>query len=45
VLKEAMQLAGFPVGDCRRPIGHMPEEARRQLVTVLDHLKEEGYLG
>ena len=44
VLKEAMRLAGFPAGNCRRPIGPMPEPALRQLAAVVDHLKTEGCL-
>jgi 4-hydroxy-tetrahydrodipicolinate synthase len=45
VLKEAMRVAGFPVGDCRRPVGPMPEDARRKLAAVMQHIREEGYLG
>lgn len=41
VIKEALQLSGFGVGVCRRPIGPMPEEARRKLAGVLEHLKRE----
>jgi 4-hydroxy-tetrahydrodipicolinate synthase len=44
VLKEALQLAGFPAGVCRRPIGPMPEPALRQLAAVVDHLNKEGCL-
>jgi 4-hydroxy-tetrahydrodipicolinate synthase len=41
VIKEALQLAGFGVGVCRRPIGPMPEEAQRKLAGVMEHLKRE----
>jgi 4-hydroxy-tetrahydrodipicolinate synthase len=44
VIKEGMRLAGFPVGDCRKPIGTMPEAARQRLVEVIEHLKAEGCL-
>lgn len=44
VVKEAMALAGYPAGPCRRPVGPMPEEAREKLKKVLDHLREEHYL-
>jgi len=41
VIKEAMQLTGEGVGVCRRPIGPMPEEARRKLAGVIEHLNHE----
>jgi 4-hydroxy-tetrahydrodipicolinate synthase len=41
VIKEAMQIAGFGAGVCRRPIGPMPEEARGKLSALLDHIKKE----
>jgi len=44
VVKEAMAMAGFPAGPCRRPVGPMPEAARQKLRAVLEHLKEEHYL-
>ena len=44
VLKEAMRMVGTPVGDCRKPIGPMPEDARRKLAAVVGHLKGEGCL-
>jgi 4-hydroxy-tetrahydrodipicolinate synthase len=44
VLKEAMRLAGCPVGECRKPIGRMPEAARLKLAGVIERLKGEGYL-
>ena len=45
MLKEALRLAGFPVGDCRRPIGPVPAEARQAVAGVIQHLREAGYLG
>ena len=44
VVKEAMRMIGFPAGPCRRPVGPMPEEARRKLKAILEHLKQENYL-
>ncbi|HWB98035.1 MAG TPA: 4-hydroxy-tetrahydrodipicolinate synthase [Bryobacteraceae bacterium] len=44
VVKEAMAMAGFPAGSCRRPVGPMPAEARQKLRKVLDHLRDEHYL-
>lgn len=44
VVKEAMRMAGMPVGPCRRPVGPMPEEARGGLAAVLQKLREEHYL-
>jgi len=41
VIKEAMQLAGFDAGVCRRPIGPMPEVERGKLAGVLHHLMSE----
>jgi 4-hydroxy-tetrahydrodipicolinate synthase len=40
-IKEAMEICGAGVGVCRKPIGPMPEEARRKLAGVLEHLKSE----
>jgi len=44
ILKQAVRLAGFPAGHCRRPIGPIPEPALRKLAAVVDHLKKEGCL-
>lgn len=44
VVKEAMNMAGLPVGRCRKPVGPMPEEARGKLAAVLEKLREEHYL-
>lgn len=44
VVKEAMSMAGMPVGRCRRPVGPMPESARDKLAAVLNKLREERYL-
>jgi len=40
VIKEAMALVGCPAGNCRRPIGPMPEAARRRLSAVLDRARD-----
>ena len=44
VVKEAMEMAGLPVGLCRRPVGPMPPGARTELSRVLDRLREGNYL-
>jgi 4-hydroxy-tetrahydrodipicolinate synthase len=44
VVKEALAMAGLPVGPCRRPVGALPEEARRKLAVVVEHLRVEGVL-
>lgn len=44
VVKEAMNMIGLPAGPCRKPVGPMPEAARRQLAAVLEKLKEANYL-
>jgi 4-hydroxy-tetrahydrodipicolinate synthase len=44
MLKEAMRMAGRPVGACRKPIGAVPPEARKRLAAGLDELRQEGYL-
>jgi len=44
MIKEAMGMAGRPVGACRKPIGAVPPEARTRLAAGLEELKREGYL-
>lgn len=44
VVKEAMRMAGMPVGPCRRPIRPMPDEARRRVATVIERLRAQKYL-
>ncbi|HOK47623.1 MAG TPA: dihydrodipicolinate synthase family protein [Bryobacteraceae bacterium] len=44
VVKEAMNQSGMRVGNCRRPVGPMPAEARYRLAEVLAPLREAGYL-
>jgi 4-hydroxy-tetrahydrodipicolinate synthase len=44
VVKEAMNMAGMPVGRCRRPVGPMPLEARAKLGEVLETLRQQHYL-
>lgn len=43
VVKEAMNLIGLPAGPCRKPVGPMPPETRRELERILDRLREAGY--
>jgi 4-hydroxy-tetrahydrodipicolinate synthase len=40
VVKEAMAIAGRPVGPCRRPVGPLSGEARSQLERVVVSLRE-----
>ncbi len=44
VVKAGLGMVGFPVGPCRKPVGTLPEDARRELARVIDHLKNEGML-
>ncbi|MCU1238260.1 MAG: dihydrodipicolinate synthetase [Candidatus Solibacter sp.] len=44
VVKEGLALAGFPVGVCRKPVGKLPDESRRKLTVLIEHLKQEGML-
>ena len=44
VVKEGLAMAGFPMGPCRRPVGTMPDEARRKLASLMEHLRVEGML-
>jgi len=44
VIKEAMRLAGRPVGLCRRPIGPMPGQASERIEAAIAALKQEGYI-
>jgi 4-hydroxy-tetrahydrodipicolinate synthase len=44
MIKEAMRMAGRPVGPCRKPIGPVPAEARQKLAAGLEIIKREGYL-
>jgi 4-hydroxy-tetrahydrodipicolinate synthase len=44
MIKEAMRMAGRPVGPCRKPIGPVPAEARQKLAAGLKILEREGYL-
>jgi 4-hydroxy-tetrahydrodipicolinate synthase len=41
VIKEALEILGVGVGACRRPIGPMPDDVRRQLAGVLEHIKSD----
>jgi 4-hydroxy-tetrahydrodipicolinate synthase len=44
VVKEAMNMSGFAVGACRKPVGPIPAEARQKLAEVLESLRAQGYL-
>jgi 4-hydroxy-tetrahydrodipicolinate synthase len=44
VVKEGLAMVGLPPGPCRRPVGKMPDDARRKLATLVGHLKEAGML-
>jgi 4-hydroxy-tetrahydrodipicolinate synthase len=44
VIKEAMRLAGRPVGLCRRPIGPVPAQASEEIRAAIAALKQEGYI-
>jgi 4-hydroxy-tetrahydrodipicolinate synthase len=44
VIKEALGMAGLPMGPCRKPVGPMPPDARRKIAGVLVRLKMEGLL-
>jgi len=44
MIKEAMAMAGRPVGACRKPIGAVPSAARERLAAGLRQLREQGYL-
>jgi 4-hydroxy-tetrahydrodipicolinate synthase len=43
-IKEAMRLAGRPVGLCRRPIGPVPDPASQGIEAAVAALKQEGYI-
>lgn len=42
VVKTAVKLLGYPVGDCRRPFNYLPEEGLEALRKVLESNKEKG---
>jgi 4-hydroxy-tetrahydrodipicolinate synthase len=44
VMKEALRMAGLPVGPCRKPVGRMPAPARQKLAAVLESIRVAGYL-
>jgi 4-hydroxy-tetrahydrodipicolinate synthase len=44
VIKDALGMIGLPMGPCRKPVGHMPPDARKKVSGVVEHLKQEGYL-
>jgi 4-hydroxy-tetrahydrodipicolinate synthase len=44
VMKAAMEIIGLPAGLCRKPVGPMPPPARAKLVSVLEALREAGYI-
>lgn len=42
VVKKAVSLLGYPVGDCRRPFNYLVEEGVDELKKVLEENKEKG---
>ena len=44
VIKEAMGMAGMPVGPCRKPILPMPEPVRRRVAVLIERLRAHKYL-
>jgi 4-hydroxy-tetrahydrodipicolinate synthase len=44
VTKEALGMLGMPAGRCRKPVGGVPAETRRQIAAALDQLRAAGAL-
>lgn len=44
MVKEALDIIGMSAGPCRRPVAHLPADARAKLARILDALGAEGYL-
>jgi 4-hydroxy-tetrahydrodipicolinate synthase len=44
VVKEGLAMAGFPMGPCRRPVGKVPDDARRTIASLIDRLRLEGMI-
>lgn len=44
VIKEAMRMAGMPVGPCRRPIHSIPEAVRQRAAAIIERLRTQNYL-
>jgi 4-hydroxy-tetrahydrodipicolinate synthase len=44
VIKEAMEMIGYPAGPCRKPVGALPAESRAKLAAVLEILRSEKCL-
>ena len=42
IIKKAVALLGYPVGDCRRPFCHVPEEGIEALKQVLSDVAAKG---
>ena len=42
VIKKAAAMRGFPVGDCRKPFNHLPEEGIEELKKVLEENDAKG---
>lgn len=42
IIKKAVNLLGYPVGDCRRPFNYLCDEGVAELKTVLTEAKEMG---
>lgn len=43
-IKEGLAMVGLPPGPCRKPVGRMPDDARRTLAVLIDRLRVEGML-
>lgn len=42
VIKKAVNLLGYPVGDCRKPFNYLCDEGVEELIRVLKENKEKG---
>ncbi len=42
IIKKAVALMGYPVGDCRRPFNYLCEEGIEELKAVLRENEEKG---
>ena len=42
VIKKAVNLLGYPVGDCRRPFNYLCDEGVEELKAVLRENAEKG---
>ena len=42
IIKKAVNLLGYPVGDCRKPFNYLCEEGIEELKAVLEETKHLG---